>query len=147
MFEQILVATDGSAASSKAVDAAIRLAKDSGAGIFALHVTPLRPFLSTVAGVMAAPEFEAEAAEALGHVERRAAQARVPVSTMTRKHDHPSEAIIEAARELRCDLIVMGTNGRGAAASLLLGSQSQAVLTHSAIPVLVVPNPDSPPPG
>ena len=143
MFKHLLVATDGSAPSMAAVDAAIGFANDLGARLAGLHVMPLRPFFSHVVGVLTAPEHEADAVEALGYLERRAAHAGVPVSLRTERGDHPHEAIIKTARDLGCDLIVMGSHGRGTAAALLLGSQTQAVLTNSAIPVLIVPRPDS----
>lgn len=103
----------------------------------------MRPHFSEVLGVLSAPEHEERANEFLGYVERRAAQAGVTAAVQARRADAPWEAIIAAARDLRCDLIVMGSHGRSKASALLLGSQTQAVLTHSAIPVLVIPPPDT----
>lgn len=141
MFKHILVPTDGSAASAAAIDTAVNLARDTGAQLVGLHVLPLRPQFSHVLGVLAVPGNEAMAREYLGYFEQRAAQAGVPVSVLIRSSDTPSEAIITAAGDLQSDLIVMGSHGRSAAAALLLGSQTQAVLAHSAIPVLVVRQP------
>jgi nucleotide-binding universal stress UspA family protein len=141
MFKRILIPTDGTAASMAAVDAAVGFAHACGAQVFGLHVTPLRPLFSEVLGVLSAPEHEDRAREFLGYVERRAAQAGVAATVSTRRADSPADAIIAAARDLRCDLIVMGSHGRGQASALLLGSQTQGVLTHSAIPVMVVPQP------
>ena len=139
MFKRIMVPTDGSPASTAAIDAAVGFAHGTGAEVVGLHVIPLRPLFSHVLGVLAAPGNRELAHEYLGYLERRAAHAGVPVSVLTRTSDTPWEEIIRAARDLLCDLVVMGTHGRSGAAALLLGSQTQAVLTHSAIPVLVIP--------
>jgi nucleotide-binding universal stress UspA family protein len=92
-------------------------------------------------GVAAVPESDETVRECLGYVERRALQAGVPAEVLTRRADAPSEAILAVARELQCDLIVMGTHARSGIRGLLPGSQTSAVLAHSAIPVLVVPVP------
>lgn len=141
MFTRLLVPTDGTAASMAAVDVAIGFAHRCGAQVFGLHVTPFHPYFNEFLDVLAAPKYEDRASEFLGYVERRAAQAGVTAAVQTRRADAPWEAIIDAARDLRCDLIVMGSHGRNKASALLLGSQTQAVLTHSAIPVLVIPPP------
>lgn len=139
MFKRIMVPTDGSPASTAAVNAAVGFARGTGAEVVGLHVIPLRPLFSHVLGVLAAPGNRQLAQEYLGYLERCAAQAGVPASFLTRNSDTPWQEIVRAARDLPCDLIVMGSHGRSGAAALLLGSQTQAVLTHSAIPVLVIP--------
>ena len=78
-----------------------------------------------------------EARRALAEVERQSAAAGVPCRTLQRLASTPWQAILRAARSLGCDLIVMGSHGRGAAATVLLGSQTARVLAHSRIPVLV----------
>lgn len=143
MFKRILVPTDGTATSMAAVDAAIGFAHGSGAQVLGLHVTPPRPLYSDGLGTLAAPETEDRAGEFLGYIERRAAQAGVAASVQARRADVPWEAIIDAARDRQCDLIVMGSRGRSPARALLLGSQTQAVLGHSAIPVMVIPKPEA----
>jgi nucleotide-binding universal stress UspA family protein len=140
MFRRILVATDGTPAAAAAVDAAIGFAHLSGARVVGLHVAAPWSRPSEGTGVAALPKSDEAAKECLGHVERRAQQAQVSAEVLTRRADAPSEAILAVARELQCDLIVMGTHaGRGVGARLP-GSQTTAVLTHSAIPVLVVPS-------
>jgi nucleotide-binding universal stress UspA family protein len=139
MLKRILVPTDGSAASMVAVDTAVGFAHDSGARIVGLHVTPLLPLLSEGTSVVAVPESEELASVCLGYVERRAAQARVPAEVLLRRADSPSEAILAAARELGCDLIVMALHGKSMGHAMLPGSQTAAVLSHSPVPVLVVP--------
>jgi nucleotide-binding universal stress UspA family protein len=141
MFRRILVPTDGTAAATAAVDAAIGFAHLSGARVVGLHVIAPRPLLSEGTGVVTVPESDEAARECLGYVERRALQAQVSAEVLTRRADAPSEAILAVARELHCDLIVMGTHTRRGIGALLPGSQTTAVLTHSAIPVLVVPSP------
>lgn len=139
MGKRILVPTDGSAASVAAVDTAIGFAHDCGARIVGLHVTPLLPHLSEGSGVIAVPESEAPASTSLSYVERRAAQAQVPAEVLLRRADSPGEAILAAARELGCDLIVMALHGNSTGHAMLPGSQTTAVLSHSHVPVLVVP--------
>ncbi|MFC4933058.1 universal stress protein [Massilia sp. GCM10023247] len=139
MTKRILVPTDGSPASTAAVDAAMAFAHDSGAQIVGLHVVPLRPLLSEGMGVVAAPESEDQARACLADVERRAAQAGVAAQLLTRRADAPSEAILELARDLDCGLIVMALRSKRTGRGSLPGSQTAAVLAHSAVPVMVVP--------
>ena len=73
----------------------------------------------------------------LEFVEQHAAAAGVPCTSMLATADAPYEAIIKAARSAGCDLIAMASHGRRGIKALLLGSETQKVLTHSAIPVLV----------
>lgn len=138
MFKRILLPTDGSGASAAAADITVELARRTGASLVGLHVTPARPLFSAVLGVLAAPEYEAQAKKYLEYIEQRAAHAHVPVTSIVKTADEPFEAIIQAARDLQCDLIAMGPHGRKGAEALLLGSQTRRVLTHSAIPVLVI---------
>ena len=138
MSRRVLVPTDGSPGANAAVDAAIGLAHDSAAHLIGLHVTSL-PALTEGTGVAWPPEITDASTECLGYVERRAAQAHVPAEVLTRRADAPSDAILAAARELKCDLIVMGAHGRNTAVTHRLGSQTSAVLAHGLLPVLVVP--------
>jgi len=139
MGKRILVPTDGPAASMAAVDMAIGFAHDCGARIVGLHVTPLLPMLSEGGGVIAVPEDKDQASLCLGHVERRAAQSGVPAEVLLRRADSASEAILDVARELRCDLIVMALHGKSTGRAMLPGGQTTIVLSHSPVPVLVVP--------
>ena len=139
MSRRILVPTDGSAGANAAVDAAIGFAHDSAARIIGLHVTSLPSLLSEGTGVIGGPENGDVSRECLGYLQRRAAQAHVPAEVLLRRADTPSDAILATARELQCDLIVMGAHGRNAALTHRLGSQTSTVLAHGPIPVLVVP--------
>jgi nucleotide-binding universal stress UspA family protein len=144
MYKHILVPTDGTALSLKAARAAAKLAGKLKAKITALYVIP--PYMppSTTEDVVYRSAFSPQdyqqgmrkaADKALARV--AATANRSSCETMTTVHVHPWEAIIDAARSRKCDLIVMASHGRRGLAGLLLGSETQKVLTHSKTPVLV----------
>jgi len=143
MYQHILLPTDGSELSAKAVRDGIQLAKEIGARVTAVHITP--PFypseMSPSALTAHAQEHEAKSKEsakrALGAVEEAARAAGVPCATLHRVSDGPFEEIIQVANESGCDLIFMASHGRRGVKALLLGSETNKVLTHSRIPVLV----------
>lgn len=146
MFKHILVATDGSPLSKKAVEAAVSLAADHRAELVALTVVPRYP-QSYLEGAIAFEPDEvarveqqwADKAQALLDTVREDAQARgVQVQTARISSDLVAESIIAAARKHGSDLIVMASHGRKGLQRLLLGSETQHVLTHSALPVLVL---------
>lgn len=146
MYERILVATDGSTLSKKAVANAIALAQLCGAELVALKVVPRYPMSYFEGGVaLAASEVArvetqwAEGGQAIVDAVKKAALAKgVAVKAVTAKSDLVAEAIIAAAKKHKCDLIVMASHGRKGIKRLLLGSETQHVLTHSHIPVLVL---------
>lgn len=146
MYKNILVATDGSTLSRKAVGSAISLAAALGAGLVALKVVPRYP-LSYFEGGLALQAEEVSRVEAqwaldgqaiVDAIEKTAAAKGVTTKAVTAKSDMVSEAIIETAKKENCDLIVMASHGRRGIKRLLLGSETQLVLTHSHIPVLVL---------
>ena len=146
MYERILVATDGSTLSKKAVSNAIALAQLCGAELVALKVVPRYP-MSYFEGGMALQAAEvsrietqwADGGQAIVDAVKKAALAKgVAVKAVTAKSDLVAEAIIAAAKKHKCDLIVMASHGRKGIKRLLLGSETQHVLTHSHIPVLVL---------
>ena len=143
MYKCILLPTDGSELSERAVLAGIDLARESGASVIGLHVTPRYHLLTHLADVLEdAPErfaerSEREARRILDGVAGEAGAVGVRCSTEHAVSDDPYEAIIEAARRNVCDLIVMAAHGRRGLKGLLLGSETQKVLVHSSIPVLV----------
>jgi nucleotide-binding universal stress UspA family protein len=146
MYKRILVATDGSKLSKMAVEHAINLADLTGAEVVALKVIPRYPQTYFEGGVaLAAAEIariEAqwnEEALAVVTAVKSAGQLReVKVKPVTVKSDLIAEAIIAAAKRNKCDLIVMASHGRRGLKRLLLGSETQQVLTHSHTPVLVL---------
>jgi nucleotide-binding universal stress UspA family protein len=143
MYQRILVPTDGSDISSKAIQVAIGLAKLSGGEIFAVGVKEPFPY-SAISEMQPVPPqefYDAQERVAGGHVKvalDAAAAAGVPCKGHTVEALHPWEAIIEHAKNENCDLVVMASHGRRGVAALLLGSETQKVLTHSTLPVLVV---------
>jgi len=146
MYKRILVTTDGSTLSKKAVRHAIDLAAATGARLVALNVVPRYP-MSYFEGGMSIPTEDvsriekkwAEDALAIVHAVQKAAQAAgVTASAVTAQSDLVAESIMAAAKKQKCDLIVMASHGRKGIKRLLLGSETQHVLTHSTIPVLVL---------
>lgn len=146
MYEKILVATDGSSLSKKAVVSAISLAALTGATLVALKVVPRYP-QSYFEGGLALQAAEvgrieqqwADEGQAVVEEVRRLAELQgVKAKALTIKSDVVSDAIIAAARKHKCDLIVMASHGRKGVKRLLLGSETHQVLTHSHIPVLVL---------
>lgn len=146
MYKRILVATDGSKLSQLAVEHTINLADITGADVVALKVVPRYPQTYFEGGVaLAATEIARiekqwqEEAMAVVTAVKSAGQLReVKVKPVTVKSDLISEAVIAAAKRNKCDLIVMASHGRRGLKRLLLGSETQQVLTHSHIPVLVL---------
>ncbi|MFS2002816.1 universal stress protein [Duganella sp. CT11-25] len=143
MFKHILFPTDGEAPSIAAMAPCLAFAKDSGARLTVLHVTAPFHVLSTRPEMLAdTPEEYAvhSSAHARACLERVAAASRaqgVACETLAMEHEHPYEAIIDAARRHQCDLVAMASHGRSGMQALLLGSETQKVLTHSHLPVLV----------
>lgn len=140
MFKHLLVPTDGSALSEAAIQMAVTLASESGARVTGLHVIPEFHVLAYGAEVIADTEDQfIQAARVV--LTKAATQAGVECDTFTRNRAHPYEAIISVAAQRKCDLIVMASHGRGGMRAVLLGSETQKVLTHCQIPVLVVREP------
>ena len=146
MYKRILVATDGSKLSNLAVDHAIELADLTGAEVVALKVVPRYPQTYFEGGMaLAAAEvariekqWNEEALAAVNAVKSAGQLRDVKVKAITVKSDLIAEAVIAAAKRNKGDLIVMASHGRRGIKRLLLGSETQQVLTHSHIPVLVL---------
>jgi nucleotide-binding universal stress UspA family protein len=140
---KILVATDGSELSDKAVSTAVELARALGAHLIAFTAVPPYPYagIGESSGV-ASGEYQArvgaEASDRLARVERVAAEAGVPCHTSMLEDDSPHRAIVAAAGKHHCGLIVMASHGRRGVEGVVLGSETQKVLTHTRRPVLVV---------
>ena len=146
MYDRILVATDGSTLSKKAVNSAIALASLCGAELVALKVFPrytqsyFEGALSlSAADVARAEKHWADHAQAVVDAVQKAGSAKgVTVKAVTVKSDLVADAVIAAAKKHKADLIVMASHGRRGIKRLLLGSETQQVLTHSQVPVLVL---------
>ena len=146
MIQRILVATDDSKLSRKAVEAAIDLASSTGAALVAFHVVPRYP-TSFFEGAVAMElddvgRVERQWAEngraVVDRVAREAESAGVKVRAAVAQADGVADAIMAAVRKHRCDLVVMASHGRRGLSRVLLGSETQHVLTHSSTPVLVI---------
>ena len=146
MFKHILLPTDGSKLSERAVRLGIRFAGRIRARVTALHVTPaFRAFadegfapLSPALKRRLEDEARARAIRLLDAIARQARSRRVRCATLSVTSDLAYQEIIAAARRKKCDLIMMASHGRRGLSSLLLGSETAKVLLHSKVPVLVV---------
>jgi nucleotide-binding universal stress UspA family protein len=146
MYTRILVTTDGSNLSKKAVTSAIDLAATCGAKLIALKVVPRYPQayfegsipLSAEEIARVEKQWTDSAQAQLAAIEKTAKTQTVVTKAVTIKSDVVSDAIIAAAKKHKADLIVMASHGRKGIKRLLLGSETQQVLTHSHIPVLVL---------
>jgi nucleotide-binding universal stress UspA family protein len=143
MYKRILIPTDGSKLSDKAIKEGVKLAKTLGARVTGFIATPrfrvvtVDPLMMTDTPQQYQRHSKKLAAKALDVVKRAAQSAGVRCDTTHVTADHPYDAIIRAARRNRCDLILMASHGRKGVSGFLLGSETMKVLTHSKIPVLV----------
>jgi hypothetical protein len=146
MYERILVATDGSSLSKKAVANAIGLAVKCGAELIALKVVPRYPQAyfegsiplnaKDVARIEA--QWAEEAQAAVDAVQKAATAKGLITKGVVSRSDIVSDAIIAGAKKHKADLVVMASHGRKGIKRLLLGSETQQVLTHCQVPVLVL---------
>lgn len=143
MMKKILVATDGSAHSDKALNGALEFARQTGGRLVVISVAEPYPFPpiseSPYAGGSAA--YEQRALElAQEHVDKAAAAAsaaKVPCETVVVHGLNPHDEIVAAAQKLDCDAIFMATHGRKGLNKLFAGSETQKVIAHSPVPVMV----------
>ena len=145
MFKHILVPTDGSALSKKAIKRAMALAKFSRARVTGFYAAPqyrIEIYSEYVPRNLVTPvqhraAMKKRAQKYLAAIKKAADAARVRYQGHYVFSDLPYEAIIQAAKSSGCDLILMASHGRRGLSGLLLGSETTKVLTHSKIPVLV----------
>jgi nucleotide-binding universal stress UspA family protein len=144
MYKHILIPTDGSELSKKAVDHGIGLAKSLNAKVTAVTVSePFHIFAVEPGMVTDTPDaYEKRIAALTGKYLKAAKDAAmaagVPCDVVQVEHEHPYETIIDTARKRGCDAIVMASHGRRGVSAIVLGSETVKVLTHSTIPVVVV---------
>jgi nucleotide-binding universal stress UspA family protein len=146
MYQRILVATDGSKLSKKAVSTAIDLASVCGAELVALKVVPRYPqsYFEGGIGIQASDvqlvekKWIEDAQATVDGVKKAATAKGINTKALVVKSDLVSDALLAAAKKHDCDLIVMASHGRKGIKRLLLGSETQHVLTHSPIPVLIL---------
>lgn len=145
MFKHLLVPTDGSKLSDATVARAVSFAKDTGGRITFFYAQPDFPMPIYGEGALIDPttpeqfakSAEEEARKILDKAKQTADDAGVAADSDTVVNEVPYEAIIDACKRHDCDLIFMASHGRSGIAALLLGSETQKVLTHSTVPVLV----------
>jgi nucleotide-binding universal stress UspA family protein len=143
MYKQILIPTDGSDLSRKAIQHGIALAKSEGAKVLGMTVTvPFHVFATDPETLTDTPvsyqkRVAAMAEKHLGQIKTAAATAGVGCDVVNLEHEQPYQAIVDTAKKNGCDLIVMASHGRRGVSALVLGSETVKVLTHSVIPVLV----------
>jgi nucleotide-binding universal stress UspA family protein len=146
MYKKILVATDGSPLSKKAVRSAIDLAATLGAELVALYVVPRYPVSYFEGGVTISTQDVAriekqwsDKGQTVVDAVRAAAEAEgIKSRAVVARSDLVAESILSAVKKYKCDLVVMASHGRRGLKRILLGSETQHVLTHSSVPVLVL---------
>jgi nucleotide-binding universal stress UspA family protein len=144
MYKHILIPTDGSELSESAILKGVALAKSMNAKVTGVtvsapfHAVAVEPLMVTDTPAQYKKDCEALAAKYLGAIEKAAKTTGLQYEGMHVVHDQPYEAIIGAAADKGCDLIVMASHGRRGVKALVLGSETTKVLTHSKIPVLVL---------
>ena len=146
MFKHLLIPTDGSKLSEAAIQAGVQFAKSINAKVTGFHAMPKFHMVYGPEGVIETRQDSVEfvkdrkahdAERFLAVIMQAAKAADVPCEIACQISDQPYEAIIATAKEKGCDLILMASNGRRGVQAFLLGSETQKVLTHSKIPVLV----------
>ena len=143
MFQHILLPTDGSELSRDTARRAVSFAKSTNAQITAIYVK--QPVATEFEGDFIDPSaldrishaLDKKAKEHLGFVKKLCKEAGVECKTVAATGDHPYEEIIRTALSEDCDLVFMASHGRRGIKSILLGSETQKVLTYSSLPVLV----------
>lgn len=145
MYKHLLIPTDGSELSGRAVASAVAFARSLKAKVTFLYVQP--DFPTPIAGevAMLAAESRDEFAQSTREQAERilaeavavAKTAGLETSTATEVSDIPYQVIINTAQNQGCDLVFMASHGRKGLAGLLIGSETHKVLTHCKVPVLV----------
>ena len=143
MYKRILIATDGSELATRAVEHGLSLAKSLGAEAIAVYVIKPMQVDMPAEVMVAVPEQEYKknaekaASQALEKVKQYADKNGISCRTLPVENIRPWEGIIDVAAKEKCELIVMGSHGRTGLIGLVLGSETQKVLAHSNVPVMV----------
>ena len=145
MFKHILIHTDGSELSRKAIHIGIELAKFHGARVTGVHAVPDYHLMIAYEGAFdpvteerIEKEARVRAETYLDYIKQEAAAAGVSCETVCETNDHPYDAIIKTVENKGCDLVVLHSHGRKGLAAALLGSETRKVLFYAKIPVMVV---------
>jgi nucleotide-binding universal stress UspA family protein len=143
MFKHILLPTDGSRQSEQAIFYGVELARQHGVRVTGIHAIPeFHPLTYRITSLdesrdQFSKDAEFHAKHCLDFVLRTAKEANVECDTVVEHSDHPYDAICKVARKLDCDLIVMASHGKRSLVKFLLASETQRVLAHGEVPVLV----------
>ena len=143
MYQHILLPTDGSSLSEMAVRQCMKFARESGARVTAYYAMPefqvltYKPDMLSDSRDAFDQHNQTQAQRVLKFVTDNAALEGVRCNTITTTTSHPWEGILQVANEQACDLVFMASHGRSGVSGILLGSETQKVLTHGKIPVLV----------
>jgi len=143
MFKKILVPTDGSELATSAINTAAQMAKSQGGQVIGVYVIDPFPYIgigdaSAIALQSYLSEAKSVAGQALDALAKVCADVGVPFAGDTIERNVVYEGVIETAKAEGCDLIVMASHGRQGVKALILGSVAQKVLTHAAVPVMIV---------
>ena len=146
MFRRILVSTDGSTRSSRAVRSAASLARCCGSSLTIFYAIPVYQIPYYAEGMSFAWPSELlyvkgtdqEAARLLRKARALAAKQGVAATTTQARAGDVAQAIVNAAARARADLIVMASHGRRGVNKVLLGSETQKVLARTKTPVLIM---------
>jgi len=146
MYKNLLVATDGSKLSDKALTHAISLAQAVGAKVTVFYAAPDYPLPAYADGVVYEPVSRKEyaklaaddAKKILDAALAKSVAAGVDTASAYTIAAAPWEAILAAAKKHKADAIVMASHGRRGISAMLLGSETQKVLTHTKLTVIVV---------
>lgn len=143
MYENVVIATDGSELAGKAVAQGLALAKVLGARVTLVTVTDLMPAMVSgdATNLLSIQDYEraasANAARILDQAGAAAKAIGIAYDTVHVKDRHPAEGIVETAKARRADLVIMASHGRRGLSKLLLGSQAMEVVSLSQVPVLI----------
>lgn len=145
MFKHILIPTDGSELSQRAIRTGVELAKFHSARVTGVHAIPDYHLMIAYEGAFdpvteerIEKEARTRAEKFLGFIQAACRKAGVSCATVCETSDHPYDAIIKTADTQNCDLILLHSHGRKGLAAVLLGSETRKVLTYAKIPVMVV---------
>lgn len=143
MFKTILVPTDGSPLSDKAIDAAVDFAKHVGGSVVGISVAepyPFSPFperaMTEQTGIFEDHTLEI-AKQNVQKVANAASAANVPCESVVAQSGSPFREIVDTAANMKCDVIFMASHGRKGLERLFVGSETQKVLAHTTLPVLI----------
>ncbi len=137
-FEKLLLATDGSESAEAAIQEAIDIAKVCSSRLHILSVVEVNPEYEALAPNIV-EKAENETKEHVDSVKKRAEKEGITCDTIVHQGEEPYRFIVEEAKKIKADMIVMGSHGRTGLKRLMMGSVTSRVIGHAPCKVLVVP--------